>query len=165
VPPGATPARNRDVSYIVEVEQGLSVSPAGFATAVLEILTHPHGWQHVTGRAIRPAAGNSADLRVTLASPATVDRLCAPLRTLGEVSCWNGSRAVINALRWTRGASTYGRNLPAYRAYLISHEVGHALGRGHAKCPRRGRPAPVMLQQTLSLGGCRTNPWPAVTGG
>jgi hypothetical protein len=67
---------------------------------------------------------------------------------------------VINAVRWGIGAKTYGRDLLSYREYLINHEVGHGLGRGHVRCPRPGWRAAVMVQQTKSLEGCRANPWP-----
>jgi Protein of unknown function (DUF3152) len=43
---------------------------------------------------------------------------------------------------------------------MVNHEVGHALGRGHAACPRAGDPARVMMQQTKGVDACRPNPWP-----
>ena len=95
-----------------------------------------------------------------LASPATTDTLCAPLHTRGEVSCRNGDVVAINAKRWTNGAEAYGGDLDSYRIYVINHEVGHALGRPHEACPGPGDLAPIMLQQTLGLDGCRANPWP-----
>ena len=41
-----------------------------------------------------------------ITTPATTDRLCAPLLTQGEVSCQNGNRVVLNARRWVPGAET-----------------------------------------------------------
>ena len=67
---------------------------------------------------------------------------------------------MINAIRWTRGAVSFGDDLAAYRIYVINHEIGHSLGLGHAACPGPGRKAPVMLQQTIGLDGCTANPWP-----
>ena len=105
------------------------------------------------------------DLHVYVATPGTTDRLCAPLLTRGSVSCQNGVRVVLNAERWVSGAAAYGRDTVGYRRYLVNHEFGHALGRQHVGCPRKGRPAPVMLQQTKGLDGCRANPWPTRTRG
>ena len=56
---------------------------------------------------------------------------------------------------------TYAARSPAdYRHYVVNHEVGHVFGNGHVDCPGAGQPAPVMVQQTLSLGGCVKNAWP-----
>lgn len=146
-------------TYAVEVEGGLGIDPKAFAGAVDRTLADPRSWTGGGRRGLRRVAGE-ADLRITLASPRTVDRLCAPLRTVGRYSCANGDRAVINVARWLHGATAYGPHLADYRAYVVNHEVGHTLGFGHAPCPAAGRVAPVMLQQSLGLDGCTRGPWP-----
>jgi hypothetical protein len=145
------------VRYLVEVEEGLPFEPDAFAAAVHRILNDYRGW----GPRFERVDGGQVRFRVALSSPTLTDEQCAPLRTRGEVSCWNGGRAVINALRWGTGAKTYGDDIRSYREYLVSHEVGHALGHGHVSCPGPGEPAPVMVQQTYSLEGCEPNPWPS----
>ncbi len=148
--------RHRPVRYLVEVEKGLPFTPREFARDVHRILTDPRGWPAGFQRTDR----EPVDLRVSLTSPAVARRHCRPLDVGLRLSCWQGSRAVINATRWARGAASYGRDLATYREYLINHEVGHALGHGHRTCPGPGRPAPVMVQQSISLYGCAPNPWP-----
>lgn len=166
-PPGTVPTGSgRVVRYSVEVEGGISIDPVEFSGTVSRILLDARGWQSLDGVRFEPvtpaqlAAGARVDVRVSLTTPATVDALCAPLNTAGWLSCWNGSRAVINGRRWLDGAATYGSDLVNYRTYLISHEVGHGLGHRHVSCPGAGQPAPVMVQQTITLGGCRPWPWP-----
>ncbi|AQZ64208.1 hypothetical protein BKM31_24530 [[Actinomadura] parvosata subsp. kistnae] len=155
---GGAPARRgrgEVVRYLVEVERGLPFDPAEFAAEVHRTLNDVRGW----GRFERVDRG-PVRVRVALSSPGLTIRQCLPLRTGGELSCWNGRRSVINALRWAEGVPQYGGDLTAYRRYLISHEVGHGLGHHHRRCPGPGRPAPVMVQQSKSLGRCRPNPWP-----
>lgn len=149
------------VRYMVEVERGLPVDRAGFAAEVHRTLNARGGWGKGgrTMRFVRVDEG-SARFRVALSSPELTDRQCAPLRTYGRVSCFNGRRAVLNSTRWRLGSPTYGKDVAGYRIYLVNHEVGHALGRDHVGCPERKEPAPVMVQQTKSLEGCRANPWP-----
>lgn len=103
------------------------------------------------------------DVRLRLTSPATVDRLCYPLDTRGYTSCRVGTNVVINVNRWALGAAPFmnaGGSITEYRNYVINHEMGHFLGRGHVGCPGAGRLAPVMQQQTLHMSGCRPNGWP-----
>ncbi len=145
------------VEYRVEVEDGLGLKASRFTRTVEATLGDPRGWTGAGARSFQRTP--DAALRVVLASPATTDRLCAPLRTRGEVSCRNGNDVVINAKRWVRGVESY-TDLRAYRQYVINHEVGHALGFPHQPCPAQGAKAPVMLQQTLGLDGCTANPWP-----
>ena len=100
-----------------------------------------------------------AELHAYIVTPGTTDRLCAPLQTRGEVSCQTADRVVLNAKRWMLGAKSYGTDLTNYRRYLVNHEFGHYIGYGHVDCPGRGQLAPIMLQQTKGLDGCRKNPW------
>ncbi|GAA2440289.1 hypothetical protein GCM10010191_64910 [Actinomadura vinacea] len=162
VPGVAAPPRGTGflVRYAVEVEQGLPFRASRFAAEVHRVLNDPRGWGRGGRlRFVRVARG-PVKFRVSLSSPALTDRMCLPARTGGWLSCFARGRSVINARRWGLGAAPYGADLARYREYLINHEVGHALGHGHLGCPGQGRVAPVMVQQTKSLYGCRANPWP-----
>lgn len=145
--------------YAVQVERGLPTSAQKFARVVDSVLGDTRGWAS-RGHVLRRSTLDRAAFRVVLASPKTADELCAPLDTDGRLSCRVGERAVINAWRWWNGAQGYDR-LERYRTYVVNHEVGHALGYAHAGCTGIADVAPVMLQQTIGLDGCRPNPWPA----
>ncbi len=160
---GESPATDAPAQlFSVEVEQGVAVDPGAFASAVERTLLDRRSWAATRGFELRRVGDSSAPVsfRVTLASPATTDELCAPLQTQRLYSCHQGGRAVLNAERWARGASAYGRDLTGYRRYMVNHEVGHALGQSHTPCPGSGLPAPVMMQQTKGVESCRPNPWP-----
>ncbi|GAA5026248.1 DUF3152 domain-containing protein [Terrabacter aeriphilus] len=160
------PTSGRTVRYTVEVEGGVDVRPAEFASTVGTVLTDPRGWQARDGvrfvdvSPAAAAAGAAVDLRITLASPRTTDKLCAPLETRGQVSCHNSGRVVLNLRRWVLGAEAYGSDVAGYRTYLVNHEVGHGIGHAHAYCGGPGKVAPVMMQQTYGLKGCTAWPWP-----
>ncbi len=148
-------------TYRVEVEVGTHVDVDAFAPVVEEILSDPRGWTNADGISLQRVTSPDADVVVSLATPGTVDLLCYPLATDGDVSCAQESQAIINVKRWQEGAAPSGLGLADYRRYLISHEVGHVLGHHHESCPGPGVPAPVMVQQTLGIGECAPNPWPA----
>jgi len=168
VPGPPSRATGRVVRYTVEIEKGLGVDEGAVARTVREVLLHDSGWQGKDGIRfvnVSPGeelAGARVDIRVTLASPRLTDRLCAPLRTLSQVSCWNNGRSVLNLRRWQLGDDSYGDDIERYRIYQVNHEVGHGLGHQHRSCPGKGERAPVMVQQTLDLQGC--TPWPFPTG-
>ncbi|MPV37594.1 DUF3152 domain-containing protein [Georgenia subflava] len=161
---GAVPAPRsaaREVTVRVQVEAGLPVDGATFADVAMDTLNDRRGWG--ADGSVSFARGTTGQMTLVLASPATVDRLCAPLRTNGYTSCRTGSQVIINAARWAGGATAFnaaGGDIAAYRQYVVNHETGHFLGHGHVGCPGAGRLAPVMQQQTLSMGGCRPNGWP-----
>lgn len=150
--------------YQVRVETSTGIDADQAAREVQSILDDPRGW--VSTRHA-PTAGNSfqlvpagsgADLVVTIAAPGTVDALC-PLDTEGVWSCDDGHHVLINSDRWLYRTPVYS-STATYRAYMVNHEVGHYLGLGHSPCPGAGRPAPVMMQQSKGLHGCRPNAWP-----
>lgn len=142
----------------VEVEAGLDVDGALFAATVMGILNDPHGWG-ADGSVSFARTDGPADLRVVLASPETVDVLCAPLTTAGKYSCASEGHAAINYLRWVEATPEFA-DRTQYRQYVINHEVGHLLGHRHVDCPAAGTVAPIMQQQSVSVAPCIPNGWP-----
>ncbi|MEW2432132.1 DUF3152 domain-containing protein [Micromonospora sp. NPDC047644] len=160
--------------YRVAVESGSAEDVAGFAEAVEVALAGPGSWvdngrlrlQQVPGAAPR-------DFTVYLATARTAGRMCAKggvdIRIDGRpyTSCRAPGQVIINLDRWRLSVPHFvsaGVPLTVYRTYVVNHEVGHQLGHRHERCPGKGRPAPVMMQQTLFLNGCRANPWPYLNG-
>lgn len=156
--------------YAVEIEGGMTgVDGTAFGRSVAQTLSDPRSWTH-GGVSLERVDSGQIDFRVTLVSVQTIRAKCGYTLKV-ETSCFNSAehRAFINASRWVRGSVTYGADTADYRHYVINHEVGHALGHGHVKCPKAGAPAPVMMEQTLGVttpgvGACRPNPWPYVHG-
>jgi hypothetical protein len=152
--------RASDLSYSVEVEADVPFNAKRVARQVDLTLGDPRSWGAALGISMRRVVSRP-DLRILLATPGTTDRLCAPLDTAGRVSCRNGPLVVLNASRWAFAVPWFDADVMAYRRYVVNHEVGHALGRAHERCPGRGRPAPVMQQQSYGLQGCLPSGWPS----
>lgn len=156
-----TAGRGPAYRFSVEVETVLELDIDSIATIVeTALLDTDRSWAR--DRTLQRVADPSeARLRVVIATPGTVDAICATvgLDTAGIYSCWTGRIAALNAMRWESGATGFD-DISAYRSYLVNHEVGHALGYAHVGCPAAGQLAPVMMQQTKGLDGCRANGWP-----
>ena len=147
-------------TFRVVIDPALDYSPLRFAMWVDSILSDGRSWiggDEATWQ--RVAATADSDLEIVLGAPATVDALCAPLRTGGYFSCRNGDTVAINVERWNTATSWWPAPLEVYRTYVINHEVGHFLGHGHTSCPGAGKLADVMQQQTKTLDGCVANGW------
>ncbi|HST85913.1 MAG TPA: DUF3152 domain-containing protein [Kineosporiaceae bacterium] len=155
----AAPGKGRIYRVRIEVEVGLDIDRAAFARFVMATLNDKRSWTE-NGRRRFARTDGKADFRVVLASPKTSAAICQPLQTFGKLSCRNGDAAVLTTYRWTKAIPEYKGNHDGYRHYVINHEVGHALGHGHEYCAGKGRIAPVMMQQTKGLKGCKPNPWP-----
>ena len=156
--------------FRVAVEQGSNENAAAFAAQVEQTLGDPRSWVGDGEMRLQRVPGNvKASFTVYLATRDTAGRMCRlggvniTVRGRPYTSCRATGQAIINLDRWRLSAAPYlAAKIPltAYRQYVINHEVGHELGRHHEDCPKRGGPAPVMVQQTLSLRGCVPYSWP-----
>lgn len=148
------------VTYVVKVETTTELDADEAAREVQRTFDDPRGWAGYGKRNFTLVASESAaSLVIHIASSKTADKLCKPLDTEGKWNCRVGERVVLNSDRWKYMTPTYD-DLGVYRSYLVNHEVGHFLGQGHVGCTKKGSPAPVMMQQSIDLGGCLPNAWP-----
>ena len=157
--------------YKVAVEKGVPVKADDFAALVDATLGDERSWiggKNLRLQRVKPSANST--FTVYLATPGTTGSLClaggVDVRIDGQwyTSCRAGSKVIINLARFIDGIPKYGASLDTYRQYTINHEVGHALGHGHELCPGKGKPAPVMQQQTIAMLGCKANQWPYLNG-
>lgn len=147
------------MTYNVAVEGGIHAEVADFAEIVADTLADERGWTAGDDWRFKPIGkSGTADFTVYLASPKTREKLCGAEDTY--TSCRNGDAVVINLERWLLGVPHWKDGLDSYRQYVVNHEVGHRLGEGHVKCPKKGKLSPVMAQQTIELRGCKPNAWP-----
>jgi len=156
--------------FRVAVERGSDEDVAGFAAQVEAILGDQRSWVgDGQVRMQRVSGGEAAAFTVYLATRDTAGRMCrsggVTITVSGRpyTSCRTTGRAIINLDRWRLSATPYlAAKVPlaVYRQYVVNHEVGHELGQQHQGCPKRGGPAPVMVQQTLTLRGCVPYAWP-----
>ncbi|MBU2668578.1 DUF3152 domain-containing protein [Actinoplanes bogorensis] len=160
--------------FRVAVEKGSNEDATDFATQVADTLGDPRSW--IGGGQVRlqmVSGSDPADFTVYLATRDTAGQMClrggTNIRIGGRpyTSCRTTGKAIINLDRWRRSATPFVSarvSLHTYRQYVINHEVGHELGHHHEGCPKAGGPAPVMVQQTLTLRGCKAYAWPTRNG-
>lgn len=149
--------------YAVQVEDGTGIDALTAARQISSTLNDPRGWLGHQGNSFQLVKDPAkAQFTIYLASPGRTQKMC-PLDVKMTWSCRAGDDVILNTDRWLHQTPTFS-DPAAYRAYMVNHEVGHYIGKGHVGCPAKGSRAPVMMQQSKSLGGCRPNPWPADDG-
>ncbi|WP_240983109.1 DUF3152 domain-containing protein [Streptomyces sp. S3(2020)] len=164
-PSGGSPRTGdgkKTLRYRVEVETGLDLSTADVAEQVDRVLADPRGWTADGTSAFQRISSGTADFVVKVATPGTVDKICATqgLDTGGEYNCSVNENVMVNLRRWELATQYYADDVRSYRALIINHEVGHFLHHGHVTCPGPGKPAPAMMQQIKGMKGCVPNVWP-----
>jgi hypothetical protein len=144
------------------------VAQRGLADAVLSDLRlkaaatygDMRGWS-ADGRIALVYAESGCDFTLWLSAPAYMAGFGAICDAY--YSCRVGPNVVVNYDRWQGATDPWnaaGGSLEDYRVMVINHETGHWFGFDHATCPGSGQLAPVMMQQSIDLGGCTFNPWP-----
>jgi hypothetical protein len=155
--PAAGAARASGFTYTLERRGVPASGMRTFARIAKDTFTDGRGWS-LGGRTSFTRAASGADFRLVLASPEAVTT--ASSHCSAFYSCRVGDVVLINNQRWRDPPSVWPGSLHGYRHYVVNHEVGHWLGLAHSACPGSGSKAPVMLQQSKALYGCRPNSWP-----
>ena len=143
--------------YSVRAETSTGLKADKVATQIAGVLNDPRSW--AGSGSIRFSLvkdPSTADFSVTLASPGAAAKSCQP----AGGTCTNASDMVIDALAWKTVPASYAGAAADWPAYLVNHGLGALLGEKPARCPKRAKPAPVMMPQAGSLDGCTPNPWP-----
>ncbi len=150
----------RTFRYCVAVKGVDSSLLSALGDKVNQALNDPRGWS---------AGGRVTFTQATAGCNFTVWLVAAPFMTSFGGGCdttWSCTvkpNVLINYDRWLNGTATFnatGMSIEDYRIMAVNHEVGHQLGFGHVGCPATGQPAPIMMQQSVYLGGCTFNIWP-----
>lgn len=134
-----------------------------FAADAAVTYADPRGWNLGGSIAFRRVS-SGGEFTLWLAAAGTVPGFGSPCDS--TYSCTVGRNVIINETRWLTGSPSWnatGASLADYRYMVVNHETGHWLGFHHEFCAGAGQPAPVMQQQSISMQGCRPNPWPTAS--
>lgn len=145
-----------EVLYDVEIGEGVQYPLPKFRKEVDQYINDPNGWRSDGYKFKLVKDGQKPRFTVILTSPKTLLHNHCNDENL-SCAILNGGKVWINSMRWTVGAKPSKQDLDGYRQYVISHEVGHALGYDHVDCPGEHKAAPIMMQQTLGIGKCTPN--------
>ncbi|HET6940077.1 MAG TPA: DUF3152 domain-containing protein, partial [Nocardioides sp.] len=151
----------RTVRYHVETRGRITTSLKQFRAQAQQTYEDPRGWRAAGVRFVPVAHGGAFTLVLSQASLLpSFSSECSAMW-----SCRVGRFVIINQDRWKNASPAWNAahlSLRDYRHMVVNHETGHWLGLHHVSCPGPGRLAPVMMQQSKGLHGCRFNPFPTI---
>lgn len=156
-PPAQTYKYN--ITYDISSRGAIKGDLNEFARVVESTFNDSRGWIRAGVKFTRVQSGGR--LHMILATGDQV-RAAAPGGCSADLSCTVFPLVLINDDRWLNATDSYkqaGLSLADYRTMVINHEVGHFLGHDHTTQCQNGI-APVMLQQSTGLRGCKGNSWP-----
>ncbi len=153
-------ATARVVKYQIITRGMITADINDFAAKVQQTYDNSCGWKRLGVTFQKVVSGGSYIVALSQASQVpTFGGLCD-----SNYSCRSGNYVVINQDRWLGATSAWnnaGGDLRNYQHMVVNHETGHWLGHPHTNCvANSGNAAPVMQQQSISLRGCKFNPWP-----
>lgn len=146
----------KTLRYSISFSDNLNVQKGRIIKKVIETLNDKRGWQRLGYKFI--LSEERFDFEIQFVSNSYIERVC----NFTGLSCAdrNTNTIYMNIDNWKSGIRLSGLDKDNYRTYMINHEVGHILGRGHSQCGNPGTRVPVMVQQTLGIANCKPNPWP-----
>ncbi len=149
------------ITYDVTVRGEVKADKEEFRKLVAEIYADERGWKRAGVTMNEVESGGQA--HVILASPEQV-KAASPSVCSDKLSCQFSNYIIINDDRWMDATDSYndaGESLLNYRRMVVNHETGHYLRHTHIQsCEIKDGLAPIMLQQSTGLQGCKPNAWP-----
>lgn len=143
-------------SYLVRVETSTRLKAEATGKRVGQVLNDPRSWGgDGSVRFAQVSQVDKAAFTITLAAAPTITKSCGKPSVgvcVADQGIW------VDAAWWKTGPASFDEP-NQWQAYLVNHAVGRYLGQAKARCPGSKRLAPVMMDQSGNLKGCRANPW------